>query len=114
MTTVKQKLEKKLSKWEKQFPELITNQMHLGTKDHPSIDLWNETSNLVGTVILHSWRKLKYLLNVWNTLESYDPYDPRMVYMNINSYLRQNDMGYYARLFEKEFKQQIWKMRHEN
>jgi len=101
MITVKQKLENKLAKWEKQFPQLVINQMHLGTKDHPNVKLWNETSNLVGTEILHKWRKLKYVLKIWDSSN-----EPKINYNNITSYLRSHRMSYYARLFEKEYKQQ--------
>jgi hypothetical protein len=49
MKTVKQKLEAQVKRIEDTFPQLITNQMYLGTKDHPDLKLWNETSWLVGS-----------------------------------------------------------------
>tara|TARA_B110000977_G_scaffold197203_1_gene279163 strand:+ start:2966 stop:3289 length:324 start_codon:yes stop_codon:yes gene_type:complete len=103
MKTVKQKLETKLAKWEKEFPELIINQMHLGTKDHPNYNAWLSTSAKVGMVILHEWRRLRHILSVWNSL---DLSEPNAVYSNIASYLRQSKMSYYARLLEKELRQQ--------
>ena len=35
MKTVKQKLEAQVKRIEDTFPQLITNQMYLGAKDHP-------------------------------------------------------------------------------
>jgi len=103
MKTVKQKLEEKLVKLEKQFPELVSNQMHLGTKDHPNYNAWLETSAKVGMLTLRKWRNLKYILSVWNSI---DPTNLRKIYLEITSYLRGHDMSYYSRLLETELKQQ--------
>jgi hypothetical protein len=98
MKTVKQKLEAQVKRIEDTFPQLITNQMYLGTKDHPDLKLWNETSWLVGIVELYlNGEDLKYILKVWNSL---DLSKPNAVVLGMDTLLRQN--GYLS--FSKTFK----------
>jgi hypothetical protein len=93
MKTVKQKLEAQVKRIENTFPQLITNQMYLGAKDHPDAKLYNETSSLVGIGTLSKWRKLKYILKVWNSL-------------NVDTLLRDNGYYHLAKLLREEFKKE--------
>jgi hypothetical protein len=101
MKTVKQKLEAQVKRIEDTFPQLITNQMYLGTKDHPDLKLWNETSWLVGSWTLSKWRNLKYILKVWNSL---DLSKPNAVVLEIDHLLRKSGYYHLAKLLREEQK----------
>jgi hypothetical protein len=101
MKTVKQKLEAQVKRIEDTFPQLITNQMYLGTKDHPDVKLWNETSWLVGSWTLSKWRNLKYILKVWNSL---DLSKPNAVVLEIDHLLRKSGYYHLAKLLREEQK----------
>jgi hypothetical protein len=54
MKTVKQKLEAQVKRIEDTFPQLITNQMYLGAKDHPDAKLYGmKLLSIVGIVELY-------------------------------------------------------------
>ena len=101
MKTVKQKLEAQVKRIEDTFPQLITNQMYLGAKDHPDAKLYNETSSIVGMGTLFKWRRLKYILKVWNSL---DLSKPNAVVLNIDNLLRHNGYYHLAKLLSEEQK----------
>jgi hypothetical protein len=103
MKTVKQKLEIQLKKIEDKFPELIINQMYLGSKDHPNVNLRNETSAIVGMETLNKWRGLKFILKVWNSL---DLSKPNAVIMGVDSLLRNNGYYHLAKLLREELKKE--------
>jgi hypothetical protein len=101
MKTVKQKLKAQVKRIEDTFPQLITNQMYLGTKDHPDLKLWNETSWLVGSWTLSKWRNLKYILKVWNSL---DLSKPNAVVLGMDTLLRKSGYYHLAKLLREEQK----------
>jgi hypothetical protein len=106
MKTVKQKLEAQVKRIENTFPQLITNQMYLGAKDHPDAKLYNETSSLVGMGTLSKWRKLKYILKVWNSL---DLSKPNAVVLGVDTLLRDSGYYHFAKLLREEQKYiNIW------
>lgn len=98
MTTVKQKLEQQLKKIVNKFPELVENQMHLGSKDHPNFEAWKQTSLKVSTDTLLKYRTLRYILNFWNYAEeASDVKNKTLDYL-----LRQNKMYNLAKLLRQE------------
>jgi hypothetical protein len=101
MKTVKQKLEAQVKRIEDTFPQLITNQMYLGAKDHPDATLYNETSSIVGMGTLFKWRRLKYILKVWNSL---DLSKPNAVVLGMDTLLRHNGYYHLAKLLREEQK----------
>lgn len=70
MTTVREKIQNFVTKLEKKYPSLITNQMELGTGNHPNYDDYKWTENLVGRDKLEKWKKFKYILKVWNQVDN--------------------------------------------
>jgi hypothetical protein len=101
MKTVKQKLEAQVKRIEDTFPQLITNQMYLGTKDHPDLKLWNETSWLVGSWTLSKWRNLKYILKVWNSL---DLSKPNAVVLEIDHSFKKKWLLSFSKTFKRRTK----------
>jgi hypothetical protein len=94
MKTVKQKLENQLKKIVNKFPDLITNQMHLGVGGHPNIEIWKQTALKISTDILNKYRTLRYVLNVWNSDET-----------KLDYVLKENKMYNLAKLLREEKKQ---------
>lgn len=94
MKTVKQKLENQLKKIVNKFPDLVTNQMHLGVCGHPNIEIWKQTALKVSTDILNKYRTVRYILNVWNSDET-----------KLDYVLKENKMYNLAKLLREEKKQ---------
>jgi hypothetical protein len=94
MKTVKQKLENQFKKIVIKFPDLVTNQMHLGVAGHPNIEIWKQTALKVSTDILNKYRTLRYVLNVWNSDET-----------KLDYVLKENKMYNLAKLLREEKKQ---------
>ncbi len=97
MKTVKQKLEGQYKKIVDKFPELIANQMHLGSGNHPNFKVWEETSSKVSTDTLEKYKTLRYILNAWNTDEASDEKNKRLDYI-----FKQNKMYNLAKLLREE------------
>ena len=94
MKTIKQKLENQLKKIVNKFPDLVTNQMHLGVNGHPNIEIWKQTALKVSTDVLNKYRTLRYILNVWNSDET-----------KLDYVLKENKMYNLAKLLREEKKQ---------
>jgi hypothetical protein len=94
MKTIKQKLENQLKKIVNKFPDLVTNQMHLGVSGHPNIEIWKQTALKVSTDVLNKYRTLRYILNVWNSDET-----------KLDYVLKENKMYNLAKLLREEKKQ---------
>ena len=97
MRKVKQKLEQQLKKIVNKFPELVTNQMHLGSGNHPNIEAWKQTALKVSTDTLNKYRTLRYVLNFWNADEASDVKNKTLDYL-----LKQNKMYNLAKLLREE------------
>lgn len=97
MTKVKQKLEQQLKKIVDKFPELVTNQMHLGVGGHPNIEAWKQTALKVSTDTLNKYRTLRFILNVWNADEVSDVKNKRLDYI-----FKENKMYNLAKLLREE------------
>jgi hypothetical protein len=95
MKTVKQKLENQLKKIVNKFPDLVTNQMHLGVGEHPNTEIWKQTALKVSTDILNKYRTVRYILNVWNSDET-----------KLDYVLKENKMYNLAKLLREEKNQQ--------
>ena len=54
----------------KLLSSLITNQMDLGTGNHPDLDKYIWTEKQVGDDKLQKWKKFKYILKVWEDVDN--------------------------------------------
>lgn len=99
MKKVKQKLEEQKTKIENKFPELIVNQMHLGTAEHPNFKLWEQTVSKVGYDTLEKWKKLRYALNCLNSI-NHSNYN--LVKEKIDYVLKEFKMYNLAKMLRKE------------
>jgi len=68
--TVREKIKNFVTKLEKKYPSLITNQMNLGTVEHTDLNKYKWTENLVGRDQLMKWKKFKYILKVWEQVDN--------------------------------------------
>jgi hypothetical protein len=101
MTTVRQKLEQQYEKLIHKFPELETNQMHLGSGSHPDFKVWEEIKNKVGNDNLDKFKRLKFILTRWEIVEIKEPHNELL---EVNSLLQQYKMYGLAKLFREEIK----------
>lgn len=97
MKTVKQKLQEQYKKIVDKFPELIANQMHLGSGNHPNFKVWEETSLKVSKDTLEKYKTLRYILNFWEADEASDVKNKTLDYI-----LKQNKMYNLAKLLREE------------
>lgn len=97
MKTVKQKLQEQYKKIVDKFPELIANQMHLGSGNHPNFKVWEETSLKVSKDTLEKYKTLRYILNFWEADEASDVKNKTLDYL-----LKQNKMYNLAKLLREE------------
>lgn len=97
MKTVKQKLQEQYKKIVDKFPELIANQMHLGSGNHPNFKVWEETSLKVSKDTLEKYKTLRYILNFWDADEASDVKNKTLDYI-----LKQNKMYNLAKLLREE------------
>ena len=97
MTKVKQKIEKQLKKIVDKFPELVLNQMHLGSGNHPNFKVWEETSLKVSRNTLEKYKTLRHILNVWNADQISDVKNKRLDYI-----FKENKMYNLAKLLREE------------
>ena len=70
MKTVRERIENYVIELEKKYPSLITNQMDLGTGNHPDLDKYIWTEKQVGDDKLQKWKKFKYILKVWKDVDN--------------------------------------------
>ena len=97
MKTVKQKLEEQYKKIVDKFPELVLNQMHLGSGNHPNFKIWEETSLKVSRDTLEKYKTLRHILNVWNADKVSDVKNKRLDYI-----FKENKMYNLAKLLIEE------------
>lgn len=97
MKTVKQKLQEQYKKIVDKFPELIANQMHLGSGNHPNFKVWEETSLKVSKDTLEKYKTLRYILNFWDADEASDVKNKTLDYL-----LKQNKMYNLAKVLRQE------------
>lgn len=96
MKQVKEKLEKKLSSYQKKYPELVSENLHLASEKTGDFQRAEYFKSKVGFWDLDQWNKYRFVISKWNDLIN-EQASNHKIWINIGSYLRQYKFYHYSR-----------------